>query len=246
MAIPRFPAFEIGAEQSSVGTRWEKWLNRFENFLMAFNITNPQRKRALLLYNAGEPVQDIFETLSDTGNVEDYDVAKLKLTEHFQPQKNREYEVYMFRQTEQQQGETLDSFCSRLRQKGRNCEFHDLESEIKSQIVQGCLSKRLRRRVLRESSMTLTDVLKLGRSLELSDVQAKSIEQPQTSHVTSTEEREVNAVAKRNFRGKSKRPQDSTKTQDRSAEAKLCRGCGNNYPHPGGKEKCPAWGKVCR
>ena len=43
------------------------------------------RKRALLLHYAGEEVNEIFETLPNTGD--NYDTAVARLTEYFSPKK---------------------------------------------------------------------------------------------------------------------------------------------------------------
>lgn len=58
------------------------------------NITNDKWKRALLLYQAGEATQEIFETLPDTG--EDYDTAQAKLDVHFSPKKDINYKIFQF------------------------------------------------------------------------------------------------------------------------------------------------------
>ena len=106
--MPEFkPEAHIGA---SLATRWDKWLSDFEMYILASGITDPKRKRALLLYQAGSRVREIFRSLPDTGPDEAYDTAKQRLKEYFDPQKNRRYEVCCFRQTVQQPSETLDAF----------------------------------------------------------------------------------------------------------------------------------------
>ena len=70
------------------------------------------RKRALLLHYAGEEVNEIFETLPNTGD--NYDTAVARLTEHFSPKKNTEFEIYKFRQAKQEHGEGIDTFHTRL------------------------------------------------------------------------------------------------------------------------------------
>ena len=52
-------------------------------YIAAMNSTNDKQKRALLLYQAGETTQEIFETLPETG--EGYATAKAKLDEYFSP-----------------------------------------------------------------------------------------------------------------------------------------------------------------
>ncbi len=58
--LPYFPRFDIDTDQGSLALKWKKWLLRFKTFLPAAGVTNKTRKRAMLLYYAGEQVQDIF------------------------------------------------------------------------------------------------------------------------------------------------------------------------------------------
>ncbi len=107
-------------------------------FLTASGITDAKRKRALLLYQAGPGVREIFKQLTDTGNDDDYEVAKAKLKEYFDPQKNRQYEVYRFRQAMQNPDETLDEYHTRLRTMSATCEFNDVELNKKGQTCRTC------------------------------------------------------------------------------------------------------------
>ena len=91
-SIPYFPEFEAYSDNASA--RWKRWLSRFKNMMVAMNVDdNDARQRALLLHYAGEQVYDIFETLTDTGESDDFDKACEKLTAYFSPKKNIEYEV---------------------------------------------------------------------------------------------------------------------------------------------------------
>ena len=57
-------------------------------FIAASGITYNTRKCALLLYQADSRIRDIFAQLPDTGEANDFNTAKDRLTPHFQPQKN--------------------------------------------------------------------------------------------------------------------------------------------------------------
>ena len=94
-------------------------------------MTVPNQKRALLLHYAGPEVDEIFDTLPDTGDDNDYATEVEKLNEYFSPQTSIAYEGYNFRQTKQKDGESLDSFHTRLRQLAKTCEFGDSDKEIK-------------------------------------------------------------------------------------------------------------------
>lgn len=146
--LPPFPSFSVHEDNASVGPRWKKWLKRFEMYLAAHDVKDATRKRALLLYSAGEEVSDIFETLPDQGEEKDYAKAVTALNAYFQPKVNKTYEIYLFRNASQNSGESQDSYCTWLRRLAQTCKFTNEDKEIKSHIVLSCLSSRLRRRAL--------------------------------------------------------------------------------------------------
>ena len=63
----------------------------------------------------------------------------------------------------------------RLRELARNCEFGDIDKEIKIQLVEKCTSTRVRRKTLREE-ISLEDLMKYGRTMETSDRQIAQFE----------------------------------------------------------------------
>ena len=205
----------------SLSQRWKTWKRRFETYLVAINVTDAKQKRALLLYQAGEATQEIFDTLIDTG--ENYDTAIEKLDEYFSQKKNLEYEIFQFRPAKQNIDETTDQFATRLRKLAAHCEFHNIDHEIKSAIIQNCRSKHLCRYALREDKVTLKDILSKTRALENSDKQAKSIEECLT--LTNIQDDEVNFV---------NRPRST---------GQQCRNCGLSWPHR--NSHCPAKGQTC-
>ena len=135
------------------------------------------RKRALLLYQAGPEVHEIFKTLPDTGDEKNYEAAVNALTAYFEPEKNRIYQTYMFRQASQQDNETIDEFHTHLRRLAKQCEFVDVEFEIKMQIVCNGTSSRLRKKALKESNYSLKDMLIDGRKSETCSAQASGMEE---------------------------------------------------------------------
>ena len=77
---------------------------------------------------------------------------------------NTTYEVYNFRQAKQKDGETLESFHTRLRSLAKTCDFANPDKEIKEQIILNCQSNPLRRKALRED-LDLAGLMKAGRAL---------------------------------------------------------------------------------
>ena len=232
-----FPQFDVDGDPTTVAARWAKYVEKFENYLLAMNITDAKRQRALLLHFAGDRIYDVFSTLPDTGD--NFVKAVQALEKYFKPTKNIEYSVYQFRK-EVQGEDTMDQYATRLRQLAKNCDFHDKDREIKAQIVQGCTSSRLRRKALREPELSLTQLLDAARALEMSEVQAKGIEGASGS-VPETEAR-VNKVKHFN---RNKSSGFKSGHSAKPAQKKTCLNCDQAFPHAGGKTSCPAYRKDC-
>ena len=158
-------------------------LEHFKILLVAIGVADNIRKRALL-HMAGERVYDIFQGLvvavvteyADPAVINEYINAKPALNEYFNPKRNVEFEVYTFRLARQCSDETTVSYLARLRTVAKYCEFVNLDSEIKSHIIQTYTSSRLRRRALTEPEMTLANLLIIARAMESTEHQTKMIE----------------------------------------------------------------------
>ena len=224
VAITPMPEFCPDAKLgTSLATKWNNWQSDFDMYLTASGITDPTRKRALLLYQAGPRVREIFKQIPDTGTSADYDTAKNKLKAHFDPQKNKRYEVYRFRQATQESNETLDQFHTRLRTMAETCEFTDIEFEIEEQIIIGGRSSKIRKRALRDPTFDLKAMLFEGRRDEQSTFQTKEIESKETKGG------ETNRLAQQHG-------------NNISNYKSTCKNCGREFPHKGA---CPARGKTC-
>ena len=123
--------FDPHGEPSGVGRRWKGLL------IQADRADNKIQRRALLLHSAGEAVQDIFETLANTGEAKYYERAEKGLNDCFIPKVNSTYQNNLFRSMEQQDGETVAQFVTRLRQVVKDCDYGDqAENQIRDQVVQ--------------------------------------------------------------------------------------------------------------
>ena len=73
--------------------------------MAAINAIDAGQRRALLLHYVGSQTFDDFQTLPDTGD--NYQNAKEKLTNHFNPQHFTEYNIAVFRNMKQKSGESI-------------------------------------------------------------------------------------------------------------------------------------------
>ena len=256
-ALPVFPSFDP-SEEGDVAVRWKRWTSRFKNLMVALNIDNDARQTALLLHYAGEPVNDIFDTLNTTPADDEkaIDKALTALTNHFQPQENTEWEVLKFRRAKQEKEEDLASFCTRLKRLSVTCGFTDANREIKSQIIERCSDSKLRLKLLdhEKRDWTLDRVVATGRAMELSKLQADDMElalhgsQSHTVNKVTSSPASSKPNHRRSHRTRNKPPRDARTRHppDSKNNGSLCRRCGYEWPHAKGRESCPAFGQTCR
>ncbi|XP_048765085.2 uncharacterized protein LOC125672921 [Ostrea edulis] len=119
----------------------------------------------------------------------------------------------------------MDAFHTRLRHLAEHCEFDDTEREIKSQIIQGCESSRLRRKTLREPDISLQNILDSARAMEISQLQASGMEEQKDT---------VNTAKYKPIKHKK---------QLQVKKSTTCFNCGKAWPHK--DHPCPAKDKEC-
>ena len=88
--------FNPRAGHGNLSATWKLWIKRFQTYLKAADVTEPEQRRALSLYFAGEEVQKIFDTLPDTGDDDNFELAVEKLTSHFAPSHNVDLKYFSF------------------------------------------------------------------------------------------------------------------------------------------------------
>ena len=147
-------------------------------------------------------------------------MTREKLTAYFTPRRNTEYEISVFRQTQQlpDGGETLDQFHARLQQLSKNCNFANKDGAIRSQIIQKFAMTKIRDKGLSEADFTLEQLLRYGRTME-SAIQ-QSLVMGNGVHATSTTSTSIDAVS-------SSRPRQNSRNTSQEAS----RDYGNHRRH---------------
>lgn len=168
------PVFSVGSDPRS---SWMKWRKAFERFTTANEITGDEEKYNLLLVLGGIELQSYFDKIdqvqvgvniqpdSDEIHILKYDSAILAFDKHFAPQLNKRFERHQFRALRQEHSESFDDFTFRLKEQGDRCQFINMDDMIIDQIIEGCFSVELRKRLLTEEK-SLLEVLQLGKTME--------------------------------------------------------------------------------
>ena len=75
-----------------------------------------------------------------------YDATVRALDAHFTPKVNSAFERSQFRAMTQTSSEAVEQYITRLRQKAVFCDFHNIDENIRDQVIEKCYSQRLRRK----------------------------------------------------------------------------------------------------
>nr|XP_050038485.1 uncharacterized protein LOC126535743 [Dermacentor andersoni] len=255
-ALPPSPSFDLrAADANNTGHKWTKWIERFENFPLACDITADARKKALLRHCVGEGVYDRFRFLPDcptqattatsmtqttqSPSTPEYDAARAKLSAYFAPRVNSTFAIYKFRQAQQNVGEPLDAFYARLRQLSRHCNLENVDAKVQNQIILATTSSRLRKYAVLHS-LTLPDLLKQGRMLEDVERDVSEIEKNVDSNAAVLAARKEGQHHGQHQRNSRQMPRQTYAPQRPRVSSADCRNSGGKWPHQGGRSGCAA------
>ena len=130
--------------------------------------------------------------------------------DYCEPRKNEVFERYKFWQRDQREGETVDQWVNELRLLLSSCEYcEQKETNLRDRIVFGVADMRVKKRLLRESGITLDKALDICHAAEASKVQMKvMVTENQQSHDVNflrkkqvSEQRKVVQTGKQAARG---------------------------------------------
>lgn len=225
---------------------WDIFRAEFEDYSLAVDLTQASSavQAATLRSLMGPECRHVYKHNLQLTEAERNDVKKVldKLGEYFHQSKNVIYECYVFGCCKQEDGESIDTFVTRLREKAATCDYGALRDElIRDKLVLGIANEATRRRLLREQALTLAKALELCRAAELTDITLRSMEQdkPQTDSINAASRQPSNKAPRPNWK-QQKKYTTATATGNGSA----CRYCGVH--HGRGREQCSAYGKVCK
>ena len=157
-------------EKLNLGIRWKKYLTKFENFLVAMNITEDKRRKvAMLLHFGGDYIRDLTDNALP--KVEGYDTTAEYLNKHLNPKTNDTFEICKFQKTIQDGHETVQQFCNRLRFIANRCYFENEDKHIKTQLILGIHSQKLRKFCFTNPTVSLEEVVNRGKLFEEVDEQ---------------------------------------------------------------------------
>lgn len=221
--------------------------------MRASRIENDEDKFVKLMHLGGRKIQELHETQPIPRDIaerprgpmaggyalppNDYETALAKLNAFFLAKKNATYERHQFRLLKQESDEKIGTFAMRLRAQAERCSFGgNADEHIKDQLIEKCLSPKLRIDMLRCGDANLEKILNTAMNFEAIEEQRKAFEG--TASQTNNTPSEVNKIEDKATAVESKQPPSF---DDKQMECTRCGFTG----HRSFEDKCPAKGKTC-
>jgi len=201
--LPTIPPFDVDLNRATAGHRFEEWCELVDLHILALGVNNEERKKAIMLSIGGLPLISLTKSVditprpavaADNDAVPPvraqaaesvYEALKRALKAHFNPQHNIELNKLQFSECCQTKNETLDQFCVRLRKLSVGCNFADVDSTIKSQLLKGMRDPKLKATGYEKPNLTLQQILEKGRAAEAAQLHLKHLGQLNSDHSSS-------------------------------------------------------------
>ena len=219
---------------------WEFFENSWNYYCSALQLearASPDSIVSTLYTALGRDTLQIAETLPIPDRKKASDVIEALRT-YFVPQVNTVYERYTF--FSQTQGDDMiSSFISRLRKFASTCNFGALRDElIRDKLVLSCNDVSLRRRLLREKDLSLSQAIDLAITFEETKSQIQRIDGPVPSTSADSQVHKV--------RSSKPNKAKSSQAKSKSTQPRMishCKFCGSSHRY--GRQYCPANGTTC-
>ncbi|XP_067648032.1 uncharacterized protein [Eurosta solidaginis] len=224
----------------NVKEKWNKWKQKFDLYMKATGLDKKEeeRKVAVFLHVIGDDALEKFNTFG----LSEADSKKLEaVTKSFEnycsPKANETVERHLFFTRVQQSGENFTNYLTDLKTLSATCGFGNLkDSLIKDRIVCGIRDSELRNRLLREDKLDLEKCTQICKTVELADIQMKTIGEDSKVHLIKKKCRQPCIKMQTGSHISNDKERSSTYNQQRE-----CQRCGRQH----GYGQCPAFGKVC-
>lgn len=179
-------------EEFKFENNFEEYTERIEEYFIANDIDDEDKKRSIFLTVCGEKTYSLLRNLCspDKPNTKSYDDLKKTLTEHLRPKPLIIAERYKFHQRKQESNEKVRDYLANLRKLSDTCEFNAfLEEALRDRFVCGLFSKHIQRKLLSERDLNLTKAFEIAVGMEAAEKESNDFRNEVQSDIQTSSRR---------------------------------------------------------
>ena len=147
----------------------DDYVDRFELYTVANDITNDDKKRAVFLTSVGATTYALLTNLLRPAKPQSKsldDLVRL-MRDNMEPKAIVIAERYKFYKRNQKEGETIASYIAELCRLARKCEFKDyLNTALRDQLVCGLYYAAVQQKILVEAKLSLDRAIQIAQACE--------------------------------------------------------------------------------
>ena len=174
-------------EEYSSDTDWSEYIERLDCYFTANDITDNEKKKAILLTVCGSKIYSLVKSLLAPAKPTEKpykDICDL-VKSHLNPAPLIIAERYKFHLARQTEGQSISSFMAELRKLSEHCDFGEfLDDALRDRFVCGLHSQPTQRKLLTEETLTLKKALEIALSMEAADKQANQFKSITASNIS--------------------------------------------------------------
>ena len=219
---------------------WEKWIKRFDRYLIAAAITDDVKKVNTLIYCMGSQAEDALLGLNiSTDDMKKYQTVKDKFDSHFIVKRNYIFERAKFNKRCQLETEPIETFLAELYNMVENCNYGPMKEELlRDRIVVGISDNKLSERLQLDADLTLKKTVDQVRTTAMVHKQSLLLREPPIAQTDAVKYSQKHQMQKKKW-SKDYLGNGNKKT----VQNNKCQRCGKSPNH--NRESCPAKGAKC-
>lgn len=136
---------------------WTSWAERLELYFDANEIEDAKKRVEILLTNVGTKRYTLIKNLSAPAAPREKTITEIVdlVKNHVQPVPSIIVERYKFKKCVQDDNESINQFCAKMKAATRYCEFAaELNNHLRDQFVWGVANKTIKKKLLSEKELT--------------------------------------------------------------------------------------------
>lgn len=157
---------------------WEKFIDRMEQYFIANDIINMEKKRAILLSKVNAETYDMIDKIckpKKPGEKSYEEIVKL-VKGYLKPPASYLVHRNAFRQRMQHDNESISEYVTALQELTNDCQFNDADDQVLDQLISGLRSKSIKAELLKIKTPRLDVALKKALGSEAAESGAEKLQ----------------------------------------------------------------------
>ena len=166
---------------------WQFYIDRLEQFFIANDVNNQNKKKAILLSSVGAKTYKLVTSLAQPQSPRDltYNQIVGLVQNHQNPKPSAIVQRFKFNSRIRKPEESVRSYVAELRKLSEHCEFGvNLDDMLRDRLVCGVNDRRIQTKLLSERNLTFAKALEISQATEAAVENFESLIKPATSAET--------------------------------------------------------------